>query len=69
MVAGTYLYMPMGYAVIERTLGDANSYGIRVAVFDKSPETKAGLNEMLKQMDTSNDDSLVKFWKAVQTHM
>ncbi|CAK0839299.1 unnamed protein product, partial [Prorocentrum cordatum] len=64
MVAGTYLYMPMGYAVIERTLGDANSYGIRVAVFDKSPETKAGLNEMLKQMDTSNDDSLVKFWKA-----
>ena len=67
MRAGEYLYTPMGFIVMERTLGGVYSYGYRTASFEKTEKTVGIFREMKQQLEVvaGADDPLVKLWQTV----
>ena len=65
--AGEYMYIPLGFVVMERTLGDVNSYGYRTASLEKTEKTVAKFREMKQQLEATvtPEDALVRFWTTV----
>ena len=65
--AGQFLYVPMGWLILERTLGDVNAYGYRTAAFDATAQSVANFNTMRTQLEAiaGKEDPLVKSWAAV----
>ena len=62
-----FCYMPMGYYVLERTVGDVHGYGYRTAAYDNNAENLTVLELMKSQMEAAagQGHSLVRFWKLI----
>ena len=67
MRAGSFCYMPFGYMVIERTLGDTHGYGFRAAALDATPAGVEALGQMQRELKAiaGDEDALVKLWATV----
>ena len=66
---GQFSYMPYGWFIVERTLGDAISYGIRTAAFDTGIAGVRALKDMVTHSTGfarphGSEDVLVKFSMA-----
>ena len=66
---GQFSYMPYGWFIVERTLGDAISYGIRTAAFDTGIAGVRALKNMVTHSTgfaspRGSEDVLVKFSMA-----
>ena len=63
-----YAFMPMGYFLVERTLGDSPSYGYRCPVWTR--DAKAHFAQVAAQGAALGDaDTLANFWKTLLEHM
>ena len=63
----SFCYIPMVYIVLERTFGDANSYGFQTSAFDKTEKSVQVFKEMTQQLKVvaGSEDVLFKFWELV----
>ena len=63
---GQLVYIPMGWMMMERTIGDVYAYGFRTAAFDTTEKSVASFREMIVQLKAfaGEEDPLVKFWDA-----
>ena len=68
---GNYGFVPMGYFLIERTLGDVSSYGYRCPVFTRDAESKSRFAQVAAQHASTGegDTPLAKFWASLLEKM
>ena len=68
---GNFQYMPMGYIVAEKTVGDQHSYGFRTPVFTKNAKSKAVFNELVSAHNAicADADPISNFWKLIEQFM
>ena len=62
---GSFAYIPAGYMIMERAVGDLHSYSLRTPSIDATPESAARFKNIMDQAKAAagEGDSLMKIWQ------